>query len=365
MSEKVYRFQPRIDGVRQSFTFTSKRERDEFMRDFKKRRRENKAGLPQKVRGVSFEAFAKEWLQEQRLRVKDSNELTLAGWAVFERHLRIHAVPEIGHVPMSKFNVFLLEEFFKKLRSSGKSPQTVNRVRSTLGSLFKEAARRQLLPANPISVIPKLKEKRKEREILDTPQQIVAWLREAAKEGPMWFTAEMILLNTGMRRSNLIALQWRDWKEAERIITISRLWEQESRTIVDRVKGRDDGYLVGVNDALTWALSEWRKVSKFTRPNDFIITTEDGRHIDSKSLDARHNRIRRATGLNVVVHGLRHTRGTYMADKAGLAAAKEALGHKSQTTTEQFYLKRLTHRLVEQANKVNFSPTEPEEKDEP
>jgi len=265
----------------------------------------------------------------------------------------------------------------------GLSPATHNRVRSMVHTMY-EHARREFEPPraidNPIHDIPALPEPRKAPQILETKEQIQAYLAAAYKDPilPCWGPYTLTKLNTGLRQQNLIALRWKDWDPEG-----SRLFAREKFVRSKTVKGFRPGSksdaderVVPVNGLLKAALEAWRAATAYPAPEDFIFACPDravkrfgrrqkdpGTHITDKQIWAANKRTCEAAGLKYLSeHKLRHSYATqYLAAGGNLHDLQKNLFHSTVTTTE-IYTHDLKAQLARRADVLQIGAPEPKKK---
>lgn len=146
-----------------------------------------------------------------------------------------------------------------------------------------------------------------------------------------------ILYGTGLRRSELLALEDRDVLEAERRL---------------RIKGKGGKErLVPYGDAVADSIAEYRKAKNnvFAEQSRFLLK-DDGQPPYPKWL---YNRVKRYLGTvprlsKASPHVLRHSFATHLTDAgADLNAVKELLGHSSLAATQVY-----THNSIEKLKKT-------------
>lgn len=247
------------------------------------------------------------------------------------------------------------------------APATHNRVRSTIHKLY-EFARREYEPPraieNPIHDIDPLKETRKTPTILETKEDIQAYL-EAAYQDPQkcYGIYTLTKLNTGLRQQNLIPLRWKD-----DLGDSLRIREKYVRTKTftgfrPGSKSGEEERTVGVNELLRKALNEWRAVTPFADDEDFIFATNEvdpkrfgrkqrmaGGHLSDKQVWEANDRTIARAGLKYMSeHKLRHSYATHYLESGGdLRELQRQLFHASSTTTE-IYTHDLKSNLAKRA----------------
>ncbi|WP_420408282.1 tyrosine-type recombinase/integrase [Hoeflea sp.] len=137
----------------------------------------------------------------------------------YGQHLRLHIVPMIGTVKLSKLNVPAIRAFQEQLREAGRTAAMIKRVTVSLGSILSDAQERGLVVRNAVHEMSKHRgksagkaEKRQKARLrygvgIPTMEEVRAIL--GAAEGryrPLLITA----IFTGMRASELRGLSWSD-----------------------------------------------------------------------------------------------------------------------------------------------------------
>jgi integrase len=129
------------------------------------------------------------------------------------QHLKFHIKPFIGAMKLNKISIAVVRGFQDKLRSSGRSPDMVKRVTTSLSGILSEAQERGLAAQNPIrgrrrSAAEKRHKKRLEVGIdIPTPQEIRALIEALTGR---WRPILLTAIFTGLRASELRGLSWRD-----------------------------------------------------------------------------------------------------------------------------------------------------------
>lgn len=199
-------------GKRRLKTFARKKEADAF-----------EAGAKVEIRQgvhiadtatVTIEEAARLWLE-----TCDRAGLERSTLAQYRQHVKLHIVPMIGAVKLSKIAVPVIREFQDRLSSEGRSPAMVKRVTVSLGAILGDAQERGLVIRNAVheasarkATTARTAQRRAKRALavgVDIPSQneIAALLKAA--EGP--FRPFLITaIFTGMRASELRGLSWQD-----------------------------------------------------------------------------------------------------------------------------------------------------------
>lgn len=211
------------------------------------------------------------------------------------------------------------KELLKKQRYTGKS---ISRKINSIKAFFRFMVSEKLIELNPAGIIahPKFDQ---------TPPRVLSKieyraLRDAARGDARMCAVVEILLQTGMRISELAALQLTDVDFERNVVTITA---QNSR----------GGRKVPLNTAAKKALMEYLEVRPRAREKTFFLT-KTCRPFLVRNIRTALDRYFRLAGIKEAkVNDLRHT---FVAEqlKAGtpLVYVSQLVGHKRITTTEKY-----------------------------
>lgn len=298
--------------------------------------------------------YGAEWL--------DSLSLEASTMLGYRRQFRNYLLPHLGEKPVDKITGVAIGKLYRLLRERGGkdgaplSANTVNKTSITLAAILDAAMEDGFLNKNParlkkIVKAPKAKDIRAERTEMVTwsaseLKSFLNWNRDTYEDDhfELWLT----LANTGMRRGEAIALQWKDVDFAGARISIRRSADSTTR---DRTKTPKSGKprVVDVDDQLVAALKSLKALRgslalDLARPTAYIFGHDDGRLRSPVLITNRW--LRRTTAARKVLtelphiplHALRHTHATLLLE-AGvpLKVVSERLGHGSIAITADLY----------------------------
>lgn len=149
--------------------------------------------------------FLPNWLQMRRSRLAPT---TYASYAdILERYL----LPHFGEKEMDEITPLDVELFLGGLLGAGLAPGTVKRIYSVFRSAMTKAAKMELIRANPTGAekIDPLPRGNREIEIFTSEEvrQLISCLQ---REELRWKCYGRTAIDSGARRGELVALQWRD-----------------------------------------------------------------------------------------------------------------------------------------------------------
>ena len=280
----------------------------------------------------------------------------------YRRQFNNYIRPHLGAKPLDRITAPAIGKLYRMLRERGGkdggslSANTVNKTSITLAAILDAAMEEGFLVKNParlkkIVKAPTGRDIRAEREEMQTwtadqLKAFLAWDKGVYDDDlfPLWFT----LARTGMRRGEVLALQWRDLDFTNARISIRRAVDSASR---DRTKipksGKSrvidaDTELMGVLKALKG--TRGMIALDLARPSAFIFSTDEGQLRDPVLVTNAWRRRTAAAGKvvddlpHIPLHGLRHTHATLLLQLGeSPKVVQERLGHGSIAITMDIY----------------------------
>lgn len=162
---------------------------------------------PQKM---TFSEFSKEW--ENKFAV---NELSVTTLGNRLRNLKLHINPVIGHMQMDKINHLTLLNLLTNLtRKDGKdipmSALTKQDIYRTLQSVFKYAVEWHIIKKSPMAGIKKPKNKEKLNSKVNVyDEEEVTEIMDLLQSEPLhWRMLFTLAVTAGLRRGELLGLEW-------------------------------------------------------------------------------------------------------------------------------------------------------------
>jgi integrase len=296
-----------------------------------------------------FDAWFDEWL-------RDHYRAGAGTRADYRRHGERRLKPFLGHMRVSAIDVQtvknLLAELVEEVEAGELAPKTANNALGCLSTCMKEAVALGKLSSNPCDHVSHLPERHLERD----------WLRR--HEIPLYLDAcsevyrplAEVLIATGMRISEALALRWDDIDFANKVIRVYR----------QRTAAGDDGHTksrrfrsVSVGDRLLGLLRDLQARQAEFRPFDapqayvFVMPvrcrkTDRGRWSSRSAWEPMdrstvsrdwHKAALADAGLrDMPLHSLRHTAAaSWLLAGQPLMFVQRQLGHSSITITERYY----------------------------
>ena len=265
----------------------------------------------------------------------------------YKNYIDNHIVPSIGKIPLKKLTSLDIQKFYNKMRTSGRvkrfknmknkglSNKTIRGVHMMLHGCLEQAVKERILPYNPTNGCRIPPKEKKEMKVI--PQEkIGAYLIQAQQYGvlPIFY----LELCSGLRRGELLALQWDDLDFETGVLTISKQVSLVRGKIVMSVpKTKSSIRKLVLPPAVVQVLREYRESvhSRWMFPSPVLkdLPLNPGSVYDRLQLILEH-----ANCKQVRFHDLRHTYAV-MAIKSGddIKTVQENLGHATAAFTLYVY----------------------------
>ena len=148
----------------------------------------------------------------------------------YEDRIRLHIKPELGEIPLNRMTQNDLQQFYARLKKSGRKTRTecygeglsdrmVRMCHATCRSALQRAVQDGLIRTNPAEGCKLPPKKAREMQVL-ARDQLQRFLIQAQAEG--YYELFLLDLATGLRRGELLALQWDDLDFETGVLTISK-----------------------------------------------------------------------------------------------------------------------------------------------
>jgi integrase len=342
-------------GVRWRYTFRDSRGRSSTKRGFTSKRaalrhRERLMGNVHQggvyVTRQTFTDFFQKWLRARKPYVAPGT------WDGYEVQGRKRLVPAFGERRLTAITTFEIREWLLELFEAGEcAPKTLNNALGVLVAALTSAAADRLIPVNPAKGVERLPLGHVEREWLRL-HEIDPYLHACM---PGYRPLAQLLIATGMRISEALALVWDDVDFRRRVV---RVYRSAGKGSAGATKGKRFRS-VDIGPRLVESMQDLRArqaevlAGDVTRGRIFKMPIRErkqeigrwrskgvGEPIDRNTVSRGwHKDALRDAGLrDMPLHALRHTAAAaWLLTGHPLIYVQRQLGHASITTTEAYY----------------------------
>lgn len=251
-------------------------------------------------------------------------------WRITQKHI----IPHIGNLFLDKVTDDHLDNFFKKMLRSASDKDndlraTIYQIGLVLSKFFKYCVKKRRISDNPMSLVtrpayvPELK-------TVWTTEQIHDFL-ELTKNSK--FRIAYILGEaTGMRRGEMLALQWTDVDFERSTIVVNKALKYTKK------KGLHISFTKTQNSRRTitvpsYAMEALRAHKEASLPDAVLVFDNFGNYYSPGLLSDNFNRDNKRSGLPMTtIHGLRHYHATNLLSNGfSVADVAARLGDKKET----------------------------------
>ncbi len=279
---------------------------------------------PEKPPAPTFEAFSVVFLDLCR-----ANRLGVNTLMNYEVHLRLYLLPVLARRRLDEVKPADITAIKASLAKKARS--TMTEVLKTLRRLFSVAVAQGLLEHEPVRLDIPARIHKNPIAYDDADQQ--ALLAAAQPLGPEYLAMVLLGIDGGLRRGEILGLQWSDLNFARANMTIRH---NIVRGKLDVPKGRTEEE-VGMTKRLAQALGAIRH-----QRGPFVLATESGEHYKDHNIKRWMQQL--VAQAKLTWHGthvLRKTCGTRIADGGGgVAAVATHLRHKNLQTASRYIDRR-------------------------
>jgi len=278
--------------------------------------------------------------------------------ASYEMIIRCHLIPELGSVSLSQLGPRHLQAFYSQQKTQGRidgkgqlSPRTVRYCHSLLAEALGHAVKMGLLSRN---VAQATEAPRSDQKVMPTlaPEDVPVFL-EAAQESP-YYTLFYLLLHTGLRRGEALALKWKNIDlglaslgVSAYLSVVEAAYKLNGTYVVKEPKTSHSRRRIALSPSLALVLRQYKAEQEAQRAllgksltnDDFVFAHPDGTPLDPSTVSHVFNKIIRKASLpHIRLHDLRHTHASLLL-QAGVhpKIVQERLGHSSIRVTLDTY----------------------------
>ena len=277
--------------------------------------------------------FQQRELADRNPRIAYSTKKAYAGY--LEKWIE----PRWGEYSLLEIRAVEVESWLKSLN---RAPGTRCKIRNVMSLLFNHGRRHDLCDRNPIEWVRQSAKRRTAPDILTTNevQGLLANLRFRER------TLVLLAVTTGLRRSELFALKWKDVDFQGKQICVTRSIVQN---VIGVCKTESSQKPVPAHDDLMKALREWRGQTPYKSSESWVFASpanQGRRPYLAQQIMQRHILpIARKLGIakRIGWHTFRHTYSTLLRSTgAELKIMQELLRHSTIRVTLDTYTQAVT-----------------------
>lgn len=302
------------------------------------------------VSAVKFETFAEEWFEEYaKLNLKSTTYTR-------QRQLTKRVYAAIGHIRLDKITTRLIQKFINSLAQDGvneitKKPlshKTMVHYLSFISTVIDYAIKMDMLTDNPCRRVTIPKGSKKERKILSI-QETEDFLKLLETAPLKWRTFFTLDIYSGMRRGEMLGLEWKDIDFETGVVHIQRTsnYTKARGIYTDTTKTENSVRFIKLPPEVLAILEQFRAEQEKEKQrlgskwieNDRLFTKWNGEEMNNQTPYGWLKEFCEKNELPFYgLHSFRHFAASALIS-AGLdvTTVSGALGHSNSTTTLNIY----------------------------
>ncbi|MFI3140804.1 MAG: site-specific integrase [Clostridia bacterium] len=264
----------------------------------------------------------------------------------YKSQLENHVIGVLGNTKLKDFTPAKLTAFFKSLEVN---PATCRKIYTIVQSVFARAVEQGFLKETPCTravILPKPSVPKEKKPFLDEHQ--AKELLNMVQEPSQFNRIIKVLLYTGMRAGECLALRWQDIDFDNKTIHIENtLTDVAGKHWLQPPKTKNSNRYIGLSSIVADILKEQEQFQEDKRnalkglykEPCMVFTSETGNFVDRSRLNTMFRKFVKDTEFDfITLHSLRHCNATLLINSGiDLKIVSELLGHSDISTTANIY----------------------------
>jgi len=300
--------------------------------------------------------FLNRWLEDTA-----RHSIRASTYRGYEVTLRLHIVPEIGHLKLARLSADDLDGLYSRLLDKGLAPKTVRLAHAVIHRALAHAQRRGAVAVNVASIADAPSAPRREFRTL-SPEEAARLLKVALSD--RLYALYRLALTCGLRQAEILGLRWADVDlPAAKIHVRQQAYREAGAWQFTPPKTKAGRRSVDLDGACVEALRERRLAQNKERLRaqtwadlDLVFCNRVGNPIEKGNLLRRSFAplLERAGLPHIRFHDLRHACASLLlAAGTNPKVVQERLGHASISTTMDTYSHVLPSLQADAAEKMD------------
>lgn len=318
---------------------------------------------------MNFKDLVEEWREKYA-----KEHLAATTLDTYNGHIRTRILPSFGHMRVDDIKTLHIIEFMESLKKanlkgSGKegllSSATIHYIQRVLNNIFSRALEWEVIKTNPVAKVKKPKVTQKEADVYDE-DEVFKLLAVLKNEEQRWRVLITLAVLTGMRKGELLGLEWKDVDLEEGTIYVKQnLVYANGKQIIKETKTKHSQRIISLPHEILPELKsfkiEWNKnrllMAELWKGGEynFVFSAYHGKPLHNHSVKNWWSRFVKRQGFRYIrFHDLRHTSATLLLNKGeNVKVISSRLGHANVLTTLNIYSHTL--RKADQLAANHFS----------
>lgn len=340
----------RSNRKRRSKTFGRKKDAREWISEMMIDQKEGTYVNPNRV---TMEEYLDRWLEKHK-----KPNIQRSTYRGYRQILEGYLIPQLGDIEVQELEAYHFEVYFddmrehgRKTREGGLSENTLHKHYVFLNAALKRAIKLGLKKYNPLDAIDSPTPEKKEAPVFSKDEY--QKLLEVAKDDLLMFTFIFMGLMTGMRKSEMLGLEWSEVDLDNRVLDIKKSMVNVRGGYLhkEKMKNKSSRRQIKISPTLVEVLKKYRLERNKTRlkygiknlsaEKDFVFCKLDKTPFALAYYNRAFNKLLDKAGLpqKFSIHTMRHTFATINVNSdVKRETVMQMLGHSTiQTTIDLYY----------------------------
>ena len=298
------------------------------------------------TKNLRFKDYLPDWLETYKKgKVKPST------YEAHKRNIKTYLNPTFGQMKVTDLTRHQYQKFINELLEDRKTT-TVKHINATMSNALKMAVDQNMIIKNPCTgiIIKKVEEVTSKKIHFWNKNEIKDFLQTCKTDNMMYYYLFLMLIRTGLRKGEAMALQWED-------IDIEKCEININKTLIYHLSKEEAAFgppktpnsyrRIKIDQFLIDELKNLQHIQKKNKLQygdkysklNFVFCKSNGNRMRERTIQTAFERIKRKSGVtNIVIHDLRHTHAVMLLEAGvSMKEIQERLGHKDIMTTGNIY----------------------------
>lgn len=258
-------------------------------------------------------------------------------------YIKNQIIPHLGHYRLIGLKRIDYEKFLHELLETY-TKRTVQTIHSIFATAINKAVELEMLTHNKYQNISIKKNEEIDNNYL-TKEEVNVFMEAARSTHFHHYMIALLLLRTGMRKGELLALTWDDVDVESKTISITKsrnsfgIKPPKTKSSI-RTISIDETTVAELKKYKTWQKKNQMKYGKRYNHNEFLVKCPNGVEMGLFGVNKTIDSILAKTNLHhITPHGLRHTHAIMLLESGvDIKTVSDRLGHTTINMTADVYL---------------------------
>ncbi|WP_026975842.1 site-specific integrase [Alicyclobacillus contaminans] len=304
---------------------------------------EYESGLYAPVQKETVETYLHRWLEVKK------PQIAYGTYRKYEWLIRKHIIPKLGRIELQKLRPMDLQKFYTLLRTGDNalSSRSTLHAHRIIHEALERAVKWGLVPRNVADAVEPPKADRYHASVW-TVEQAALFIEHTRKSESRFWPVFVLAITTGMRKAEILGLQWPDVDMERGYISVQRTLDYvKKQPVVKELKTDRSRRYIALPSQAVEALRAQRTMQAQDRlligpgykVSDWVFTNELGEPLSPNSVNtAWYRALQNVNVPRIRFHDLRHTHASLMLQQGvNPKIVSERLGHATVQITLDTY----------------------------